>query len=485
MARPALPADQPTEVFVDATWGPSSDGSIFEVRNPATEAVLAVVADAKAQDGQRALAAAHAAQPAWAATPARVRAELLRAAYETVVARAEDFAAVMTLEMGKPLAEARGEVTYAAEFLRWFSEEAPRVAGRYQTSPEGTMRQLVLRRPVGPCLFVTPWNFPLAMPTRKIAPALAAGCTVVLKPAEETPLTALLFAKVLADVGLPAGVVNIVPTSRAPELSAPLIADPRLRKLSFTGSTAVGKTLLAQAAGNVLRCSMELGGNAPLIVFADADLDQAVDGAMAAKLRNMGEACTAANRMLVHESVAEGFGQRLAQRFADLRVGDGAEPGTQIGPVITPRARDRIHEVVQEAVGAGARVLTGAGMPRGPGYFYPPTVLADVPAGVRLVTDEIFGPVAPIQTFATDDEAVALANDTEVGLAAYVFTRDLGRILTLGERLEVGMVGVNQGLLSNAAAPFGGVKHSGLGREGGREGIEEFLDTVYLALPMS
>lgn len=484
MARPAVPADQPTQVYLDGAWVPSGDGATFEVLNPATAAVLATVADGTPADADRALAAADAAQPVWAATPSRRRAELLRAAYETVVARTDDFAAVMTLEMGKPLTEARGEVTYAAEFLRWFAEEAPRVAGRYQTAPEGTMRQVVVKRPVGPCLLVTPWNFPLAMPTRKIGPALAAGCTVVLKPAEETPLTALLFAKVLADVGVPPGVVNVVPTARAPEVVAPLLADRRLRKLSFTGSTAVGKQLLAQASGNVLRCSMELGGNAPLLVYADADLERAVDGAVTAKLRNTGQACTAANRILVHESVAGEFAERLAARFAALRVGDGADPGTDIGPVITPRARARIHEAVQEAVAGGARVLAGGGMPPGPGYFYPPTVVAGVPAGARLLTEEVFGPVAPIQTFATDEQALALANDTEVGLAAYVFTTDLGRVLSLGERLEVGMIGVNQGVLSNAAAPFGGVKHSGLGREGGREGIEEFLETVYLALPM-
>jgi len=478
-----LPSDQPTQLYVGGSWGPSSDGRTFAVLNPATEKELAVVASSSPADGIRALDAAVQAQAEWGRTPARTRSELLRAAFEVVTERAEDFAAVMTLEMGKPLADARGEVTYGAEFLRWFAEEAPRVAGRYQQAPEGTARQLVAKRPVGPCLFITPWNFPLAMATRKIGPALAAGCTVVLKPAEWTPLTALLFVKVLADVGLPAGVVNVVPTSRSPEVSAPIIADSRLRKLSFTGSTAVGKALLGQAAPNVLRTSMELGGNAPLIVYADADLDLAVAGAQVAKLRNMGEACTAANRMIVHADVAEEFARRLAERFSALQVGDGAADGTDVGPLITADARSGVHELVTEAVEAGATVVTGGEVPAGPGYFYPPTVVTGVAPTSRIVREEIFGPVATITTFQTDEEALALANDTEVGLAGYVFTNSLDRVLELTDRLEVGMFAVNQGLLSNPAAPFGGIKHSGLGREGGREGIEEFLETVYVALP--
>ena len=483
MSEIDLPADQPTGLYVDGSWGPSSDGTTFAVVNPATEKELAVVANSSPADGIRALDAAARAQDEWGRTPARARAELLRAAFEAVTARADDFAAVMTLEMGKPLADSRAEVSYGAEFLRWFAEEAPRVAGRYQQAPEGTARQLVAKRPVGPCLFITPWNFPLAMATRKVGPALAAGCTVVLKPAEWTPLTSLLFVKVLADVGVPAGVVNVVPTSRSPEVSAPILADPRLRKLSFTGSTAVGKALLAQAAANVLRTSMELGGNAPLIVYADADLDVAVDGAQLAKLRNMGEACTAANRMIVHADVADEFARRLAERFSALQVGDGSVAGSDVGPLITADARSGVHELVADAVAAGASVLTGGEVPVGPGYFYPPTVLTDVPSTCRIVREEIFGPVAPIVTFRTDEEALALANDTEVGLAGYVFTADLDRVLELAERLEVGMFAVNMGLLSNPAAPFGGVKHSGLGREGGREGIEEFLETVYVALP--
>lgn len=388
----------------------------------------------------------------------------------------------MTLEMGKPLAEARGEVTYGAEFLRWFAEEAPRVQGSYQTSPEGSQRQLVTRRPVGPCLFVTPWNFPLAMATRKIAPALAAGCTVVLRPASLTPLTSLLFAKVLTDAGIPAGVVNVI-TAEQHDATDAIIDDPRLRKLSFTGSTPVGVQLLGQAARNVLRTSMELGGNAPFIVFDDADLDTAVEGAMAAKLRNMGEACTAANRFLVHESVADGFAQRLAARFGALTVGNGMDSGTDIGPLITRQARDKVAGLVQDAVAQGARVLVGGQAIEGPGNFYQPTVLVDVDASADILGTEIFGPVAPITTFTTEDEALELANRCDVGLAGYVFTRDMSRMLRMGERLEVGMIGINQGVLSNAAAPFGGVKQSGLGREGGREGIEEFLETIYLCLP--
>lgn len=483
MADIEVPADQPTELLIDGKWGSSADGAAFTVVNPATERFLAEVSDARAEDGIRALDAAAGVQADWARTPSRTRAELLRAAFEAVTERAEDFAAVMTLEMGKPLAEARGEVTYGAEFLRWFAEEAPRVAGRYQQAPEGTARQLVAKRPVGPCLLITPWNFPLAMATRKIAPALAAGCTVVLKPAAQTPLTSLLFAKVLTDVGVPPGVVNVVPTSRSPELVAEVMHDSRLRKLSFTGSTGTGRALLGQAAENVLRTSMELGGNAPLIVYADADLDVAVEGARVAKLRNMGEACTAANRMIVHVDVAAEFTRRLADRFTELRVGDGSAEGTDIGPVINAEARSQIHELVTDAVSNGASVVTGGQVPPGPGYFYPPTVLADVPLSSRILREEVFGPVAPVVTFSTDEEALALANDTEVGLAAYVFTSDLNRVLDLTDQLEVGMFAVNQGLLSNAAAPFGGVKHSGLGREGGREGIEEFLETVYVALP--
>ncbi len=482
-SAPSLPTDLPTQLHIGGEWRDSSSGNTFEVLNPATGEVLTSVADATPEDGMAALDAATAAQASWARVPARERGEMLRRAWEIVQERRDELAAVMTLEMGKPLGEADGEVTYGGEFLRWFGEEAVRVAGRYQPSPEGTMRQLVTKRPVGPCLFITPWNFPLAMGTRKIAPALAAGCTVVLKPAQNTPLTSLFLVKILQEAGVPAGVVNILPASRSQAITGPIIADPRLRKLSFTGSTQVGRSLLAEAAQNVLRTSMELGGNAPFLVFEDADIDAAVTGAHAAKLRNMGEACTAANRFIVHESVAEEFTTKLAELFGSLTVAPGYEHGAQVGPIITDAARADIDALVQGAVADGAQVATGGAVPDGPGYFYPPTVLGNVPRGASILSQEIFGPVAPVTTFATEDEALEIANDAEVGLASYVFTRDLDRVLRLSELLEAGMIGVNQGLLSNAAAPFGGMKQSGLGREGGTEGIEEFLETVYVAFP--
>lgn len=478
-----LVAQTPQGVFVDGQWRPAAGGATFEVVDPGTGEALAEVADATSDDGAAALTAAAGAQQSWADTPARRRAELLRAAFELTMKRGEDLATLMTLEMGKPLAESRAEVSYAAEFLRWFAEEAPRINGRYQNAPEGALRILAAKRPVGPCLFITPWNFPLAMATRKIAPALAAGCTTILKPAALTPLTALAFAEILHEVGVPAGVVNVLPTSNAQAVTGPIIADPRLRKLSFTGSTQVGKALLREAADNVLRSSMELGGCAPFIVFADADLDAALRGARQAKLRNMGEACTAANRFLVHESLAEEFTERLAEEFAGLSLGHGLDDGTDVGPLVSQSAREGVHELVSAAVAQGARVVTGGAPAEGPGYFYPPTVLADVAPDSPVGVNEIFGPVAPVTTFRDEAEAVAIANRSEVGLAGYVFTRDLDRILRLAETLEVGMIGANTGLISNAAAPFGGVKHSGLGREGGTEGIEEFLETIYVGLP--
>ena len=477
----SLPDDQPCGLLIGGAWVDGGRGT-FGVLDPATGAEIARVADADVEDGTAALDAAVAAGPAWAATAPRERSDILRRAYELTLARADDLARVMTLEMGKPLAESKGEVTYGAEFLRWYSEQAPRIAGRYRTAPEGNARHLVTKRPVGPCLLITPWNFPLAMATRKIAPALAAGCTVVLRPAQLTPLTALLFGQILADAGVPAGVVNIV-TSTKHDVTDALLTDPRLRKLSFTGSTKVGTALLKQAADNVLRTSMELGGNAPFLVFADADLDAAVEGACTAKLRNNGEACTAANRFIVHADVAEEFGRRLADAFAALTVGDGLADGTDIGPLITAEARDGVHALVRDAAGAGARILTGGELPDGPGFFYPPTVVAGVPATGSLLAEEIFGPVAPITPFSTDDEAIALANATWFGLAAYAFTRDLERALRLADRLESGMIAINAGLLSNAAAPFGGVKQSGLGREGAEEGLAEYLETVYVSLP--
>ncbi|WP_232547006.1 NAD-dependent succinate-semialdehyde dehydrogenase [Propioniciclava soli] len=478
---PVLPADLPSGLFIGGTWRDGARGTIA-VDNPATGETIAHVADGGVDDGLAALEAAAAAASAWARTPPRERAEILRRAFDLVTARADDLATVMTLEMGKPLAQAKGEVTYGAEFLRWFSEQAAHISGSYRPSPEGSLRQLVVRRPVGPCLLITPWNFPLAMATRKVAPALASGCTVVLRPASLTPLTSLLFVKILSDAGVPDGVVNVITSSRH-DVTDAIIADPRLRKLSFTGSTAVGQQLLRQAADNVLKCSMELGGNAPLLVFEDADLDVAVEGALAAKLRNMGEACTAANRFIVHADVADAFAAGLAERFSNQRLGDGLDAGVDVGPLITETASDGVHALVTRAVADGARVVTGGEPLEGPGWFYPPTVLTGVSHDAEILSEEIFGPVAPITTFTTEAEAIELANDTPIGLAGYVFTRDLDRILRLSESLEVGMIGANTGLISNAAAPFGGVKHSGLGREGGDHGLDEFTEEVYVALP--
>lgn len=472
----------PKGVFVSGQWRQAQDGGVFDVIDPATGQVLVQVANATPQDGRDALDAAVAAQEQWAKTPPRDRAEILRAGFEAVHARADDFALLMTLEMGKSLAEARGEVSYGVEFLRWFSEEAVRIGGRYATAPDGAGRILVLKKPVGPCLFITPWNFPLAMATRKIAPAIAAGCTMVVKPAAQTPLSTLLFAQIMAEVGLPEGVLNVIPTTSAAQVTGPLIADPRLRKLSFTGSTQVGKTLLKQASENVLRTSMELGGNAPFLVFEDADIDAAIEGALAAKLRNIGEACTAANRFYVHQDVADSFAERLAERMKGMKVSRGTEQDAELGPLIDEAGRSRVQELVSDAVAGGAKILTGGAPLAGPGFFYPPTVLTSVPAGARVLTEEIFGPVAPIATFRTEEEAIELANSTEFGLIAYAFTADNARVLRLAERLETGMLGINTGVISNPAAPFGGVKQSGLGREGGTEGIDEFLETTYVGI---
>lgn len=473
----------PTGLFIGGEWREASGGKRFGVEDPATGLQLTTVADAESKDATAALDAAVAAQRPWAATPPRVRGELLRQAYHAVQDRADDFARLMTLEMGKALSESRGEVSYGSEFLRWFSEEAVRITGRYQIAPEGNSRFLVLRKPVGPSLLITPWNFPLAMATRKIGPALAAGCTVVVKPARLTPLTTLLFASVLAEVGVPAGVVNVITTSTSAATTGPLIADPRLRKLSFTGSTEVGRELLKQASDNVLRTSMELGGNAPFLVFADADLDLAVDGALAAKLRNVGEACTAANRFYVEEPVAEEFSRRLAERIAAKKLGHGLTDGVEIGPLIDGSAREKVEFLVQDAIQRGATVLTGGRTIDGPGHFYAPTVLTNVPLNSEIARTEIFGPVAAVMTFRTEDEAVELANSTPYGLIAYAYTRDLARGLRLPERLEAGMLGLNSGVISNPAAPFGGVKHSGLGREGGIDGIGEYLETMYVGIP--
>lgn len=408
--------------------------------------------------------------------------EILRAAFEKVTALSDEFAMLISLEMGKPFAEAKGEVAYGAEFLRWFSEEASRINGRYGTAPDGKNRLLVLKKAVGPALLITPWNFPIAMATRKVGPAIAAGCTMVLKPAALTPLTSQLLTKVFEDVGLPKGVLNVVTTSQAQQVTGPIIEDPRLRKLSFTGSTAVGKRLIAAAAGQVLRVSMELGGNAPFIVFEDADIDKAVEGAMQAKLRNMGEACTAANRFIVHESVLDEFTDKFAQSMSELKIGRGVSEGTNIGPVIDQKARESIHALVEDAKANGATVVLGGEIPDGEGYFYPPTIIKSVNESCKILQTEIFGPVAPISSFKTEEEAIAMANNTEYGLVAYAFTKDLNRGLRLPELLEVGMFGLNTGLVSNPAGPFGGVKQSGLGREGSAEGIEEYLETVYVGI---
>lgn len=480
-----LLAKVPTQLYIDGQWVDGAGARTIEVNDPATGETLARIADATPEDGIRALDAAVAAAAAWAATPARTRGELLRAAWELLMERADEFALLMTIEMGKPLAEARGEVAYGGEFLRWFAEEAPRITGRYGANPEGTGRMIVTQRPVGPCFFITPWNFPLAMATRKIAPALAAGCTVVVKPATLTPLTTLYFAKLLEEVGVPAGVVNVITTSTSNAVSEPIIRDPRLRKLSFTGSTPVGRKLLEQAAQGVLRTSMELGGNAPFIVFEDADLDKAVDAAMLAKFRNTGEACTAANRFLVHEDVAEEFTRRLTERVAALKVGRGTEEGVTIGPLIDEKAVAKAAELVADAVAKGATVTTGGQALDGPGTFYQPTVVAGVTPGCEILREEIFGPVLAISTFRDEADAVRRANDTEYGLVSYVFTRDLARGQRMIDQLETGMMGLNVGVVSNAAAPFGGVKQSGLGREGGLEGIHEYLETKYTLTPMS
>ncbi|MFJ4535299.1 NAD-dependent succinate-semialdehyde dehydrogenase [Streptomyces tibetensis] len=477
--------DVPKQLFIGGSWQDGESGRTLPVDNPATGEVLCRVADASPADGQRAVEAAVAAQAAWAATAPRTRSEILRRAYDLIIARTEDLALLMTLEMGKPLAEARAEVAYGAEFFRWFSEEAVRIDGGMMTAPDGKNRLLVSRQPVGPCLLITPWNFPLAMGTRKIGPALAAGCTIVLKPAPQTPLTSLALAAILTEAGLPDGVLNIVTTTDAAGVVEPLLRGGKIRKLSFTGSTGVGRILLAQCADTVIRTSMELGGNAPLIVFDDADLDTAVEGTMVAKMRNMGESCCAANRIFVHTAVAEEFAQRLTARMAALTVGDGTQPGTDVGPLIDTVGRSKAHDLVQDAVKRGATVLTGGELPSGPGCFYPPTVLTGITPDAAIIDTEIFGPVAALRTFTTEDEAVAAANDTEFGLASYLFTQNLDRALRVAERLESGMIGLNTGLVSNPAAPFGGIKQSGLGREGGTVGIDEFLEYKYIAVPVS
>ena len=472
----------PTQLYINGSWVDSKAGDTLDVFDPATGKLLKTIASAGEADGELAMAAASEAQDQWSKTAPRQRGEILRAAFEKVTAMADDFAILMSLEMGKPFSEAKGEVAYGAEFLRWFSEEAVRIDGRYTVAPDGKNRLLVLKRPVGPALLITPWNFPLAMATRKIGPAIAAGCTSILKPAALTPLTSQLFTKVLEEVGLPAGVLNTIPTKSAGKVTGPIIRDSRLRKLSFTGSTEVGKRLIADSADQVLKISMELGGNAPFLVFEDADVDKAVEGAMLAKLRNMGEACTAANRFIVHQSVVNEFSEKLAKKFAELKVARGVTEGANIGPLIDEGSRSAVHALVEDAASKGAQVLVGGSIPAGEGFFYPPTVLKSVPESCEILSNEIFGPVAPICSFETEDEAVRMANNTEYGLVAYAFTKDLNRGLRLAERLETGMFGLNTGLVSNPAGPFGGVKQSGLGREGSHEGIDEYLETVYVGI---
>ncbi|GAW49795.1 MULTISPECIES: NAD-dependent succinate-semialdehyde dehydrogenase [unclassified Nocardioides] len=470
-------------LFIGGTWREAEGDARLDVIDPADGSVLTDVADASLADAVDALDAAVDAQASWAATPPRERGEILRTAFGLITDRADQFAHLMSLEMGKTVAEARGEVGYGAEFFRWYSEEAVRIHGRWMQAPAGGSRLLTIKKPVGPCLFITPWNFPLAMGTRKIGPAIAAGCTMVVKPAGQTPLTMLALAGLLEEAGLPGGVLNVVTTSHTGEFSQTLQSDDRLRKVSFTGSTGVGKVLVRQSADQLQRLSMELGGNAPFLVFEDADVDAAVEGAMVAKMRNMGEACTAANRFLVHTSVAQEFGEKLGKRMAALTVGRGQDAGVDVGPLIDEKAVESVSQLVTDAIHDGATVVTGGTAPDGPGYFYPPTVLLDVPAGSSINTEEIFGPVAPITTFDSEADAIRQANDTEYGLASYAYTRDLSRTIRLAEGLEFGMVGINTGLISNPAAPFGGVKQSGFGREGGFEGIEEYLETTYVALP--
>jgi succinate-semialdehyde dehydrogenase/glutarate-semialdehyde dehydrogenase len=474
----------PKQLLVGGRWADAGGGGggTFGVEDPSTGETIAEVADGTPDDALAALAAAHDAQADWGRHPPRERGEILRRAYEAMVERTDDLALLMTLEMGKPVAESKAEVSYAAEFFRWFAEQAVRIDGRFAVAPNGQGRLLVAKQPVGPCYLVTPWNFPAAMATRKIGPAVAAGCTMILKPAGSTPLSALAVAQILMEAGLPEGVLSVITSSSSSAVSKPVISDPRLRKLSFTGSTEVGRKLMEQASEQILRVSMELGGNAPFLIFDDADLDAAVEGAMIAKMRNIGEACTAANRFYAADSVAAEFVDRMAARMGALKVGRGTEPGVDVGPLIDDDQRGKVDELVQDAVGKGARTVVGGERMDGAGYFYAPTVLSDVPADARLLKEEIFGPVAPVRGFRSEDEAIAWANDTEYGLVAYVYTRDLGRAFRVMERLEYGMIGLNQGLVSNPAAPFGGIKHSGVGREGGYEGIEEYLETKYCAV---
>ena len=471
-----------TNLFIGGEWRDATGGGTLGVEDPSTEQTLVEVADGTVEDASAALDAAVDAQAEWAAHPPRERAEILRRAFEAITSRVDELALLMTLEMGKTLTESKAEITYGAEFFRWFSEEAVRIDGRYAVNANGQGRTLVLRQPVGPCILITPWNFPLAMGTRKIGPAIAAGCTMVIKPAKQTPLSMLALARILQEAGLPDGVLNVITSSSSGEVMGPLIEDPRARKLSFTGSTEVGRKLIEQSAQNILKVSMELGGNAPFLVFDDADVDAAVEGALIAKMRNVGEACTAANRFHVAGRVADEFTEKLAQKLGEMKLGRGVEDGVDVGPLIDSDQREKVSELVQDALGKGATAVVGGEAADGAGYFYKPTVLSDVPDEAEILREEVFGPVAPVASFSEEEEAVAAANRTEYGLVAYVYTRDLKRALRVCEGLETGMVGLNQGMVSNAGAPFGGVKQSGFGREGGKEGIDEYLETKYVAI---
>jgi succinate-semialdehyde dehydrogenase / glutarate-semialdehyde dehydrogenase len=470
------------KLFIGGEWRDASGGGTLEVIDPATEEPICEVADATPEDAMAALDAAVAAQAEWAATPANDRAGILWKAFELMAERADELATLMTLEMGKPVAESKAEIVYAADFFRWYSGEALRTDGTYKPFANGTSRVLVMKQPVGPTLMITPWNFPMAMGTRKVGPAIAAGCASVVKPAQQTPLSMLAMAQILEEAGLPGGAVNIVTTSSSGATTGPLIEDGRLRKLSFTGSTEVGRKLIEASAKNVLKTSMELGGNAPFLIFEDADLDAAVEGALLAKMRNIGEACTSANRFHVAEPLRDDFEQRLGEKMGSLKLGRGTEEDVRVGPLIDQPSREKVAELVQDALDKGATRVVGGEIPDGRGYFYPPTVLGNVSDDARVLHEEIFGPVAPVTAFESEEDAIARANDTEYGLVAYVFTRDIKRALRVCEGLETGMVGLNQGMVSNAGAPFGGVKQSGIGREGGHEGLEEFLETKYVAV---
>ena len=474
----------PKGLYIAGEWRDAAGGKTLSVEDPSTGESLCEVADATPDDAMAALGAAHETQAEWGATPPNDRAEILHRAFESLTERADDLALLMTLEMGKTLVESKGEIAYAAEFFRWFSGEALRIDGQYKVAGNGASRVLVMRQPIGPSLMITPWNFPTAMGTRKIGQAVAAGCTMVMKPAQNTPLSMLMLAKLLEEAGLPGGVLNVITASSSGSTMGPLIEDPRTRKLSFTGSTEVGRKLIAQSAGQVLKVSMELGGNAPFLVFDDADVDDAIAGGMLAKMRNIGEACTSANRFHVAASLADEFAEKLAAGMGDMKIGRGTEDDVKVGPLINEDQRSKVAELVDDAAGKGAKVLCGGKRVDGPGYFYEPTVLSGVTPDARLLKEEIFGPVAPVIGFESEEDAIAAANDTEYGLVAYVYTRDLKRALRVIEGLETGMVGLNQGMVSNAAAPFGGVKASGFGREGGPEGIQEYLDVKYVAMAL-